>query len=84
MRALSEGLRQEVKPYNIRTTIISPGAVETELTEHINDPEIKKQSEEMYKIAISPDAIAKAAYAINQPEEFDINEILIRPNQQPS
>ncbi len=37
----------------------------------------------MYKIAISPDAIAKAvAYAINQPEEFDINEILIRPNQQ--
>lgn len=86
VRALSEGLRQEVKSYNIRTTIISPGAVETELTEHINDPEIKKQSEEMYKIAISPDAIAKAlAYAINQPEESDINEILIiRSNQQPS
>ncbi|OYW15308.1 MAG: oxidoreductase, partial [Planctomycetales bacterium 12-60-4] len=45
VRALSEGLRQEVKPYNIRTTVISPGAVATELTDHISDKEIQTQTQ---------------------------------------
>ena len=40
MRALSEGLRQEVKPYNIRTTVISPGAVATELPDSITEPDV--------------------------------------------
>ncbi len=50
VRTLSEGLRQEVKPYNIRTTIISPGTVETELTEHINDPEVKNNQKKCIKL----------------------------------
>ena len=40
VRALSEGLRQEVKPYNIRTTVISPGAVATELPDSITEPDV--------------------------------------------
>ena len=40
VRALSEGMRQEVKPYNIRTTVISPGAVATELLNSITEPDV--------------------------------------------
>ncbi len=83
--ALSEGLRQEVKPYNIRTTIISPGAVATELLEHTSDKEIQKQTQEFVdQIAIPADSFARAvAYAVNEPADVDINEILFRPTAQP-
>jgi len=85
VRALSEGLRQEVKDYNLRTTIISPGAIKTELPDHITDEQAKAGMKDLSDIAISPDAIAHAvAYAIRQPEDFDVNEILIRPTKQPS
>jgi NADP-dependent 3-hydroxy acid dehydrogenase YdfG len=85
VRALSEGLRQEVKDYNLRTTIISPGAIKTELPDHITDEQAKAGMKDMAGIAISPDAIAKAvAYAIEQPEDFDVNEIILRPTAQPS
>lgn len=83
VRALSEGLRQEVKPYNIRTTIISPGAVATELPDTITDPDVAARITEVYKGAISPEAFASTvAFAISQPQDVDINEILFRPTAQ--
>lgn len=84
VRALSEGLRQEVKPYNIRTTIISPGAVSSELANTITDPEVSASMHAFYAdIAIPADAFARAvAFAIEQPEDVDINEILFRPTRQ--
>lgn len=85
VRALSEGLRQEVKPYNIRTTIISPGAVATELLEHISDKDIQSQTKDFVnQIAIPPESFARmVAFAINEPENVDVNEILFRPTTQP-
>ncbi|MCA9284599.1 MAG: SDR family oxidoreductase [Phycisphaerales bacterium] len=84
VRAISEGLRSEVKPYNLRTTIISPGAVDTELPSHITDPESAGAIQGYYQsVAIRPDSFARAvAFAIEQPEDVDINEILFRPTQQ--
>jgi NADP-dependent 3-hydroxy acid dehydrogenase YdfG len=83
VRAISEGLRQEVGD-KIRVTIISPGAVESELAETISDPELKHQIETYRKMAIPAAAVAEAiAYAINQPANVDINEILLRPTAQP-
>lgn len=84
VRALSEGLRSEVKPYNIRTTIISPGAVDTELTDHITHDETSKMIDKMIgDIALPPDSFARCvAFAINQPAELDINEVLFRPTAQ--
>ena len=84
VRALSEGLRQEVKPYNIRTTIISPGAVASELLEHISDPIIAKGTKEFVnKIAIPADSFARmVSFAISQPDDVDVNEILFRPTSQ--
>jgi NADP-dependent 3-hydroxy acid dehydrogenase YdfG len=85
VRALSEGLRKEVKPYNIRTTIISPGAVRTELVNHITDADVLKATQDFVgQIAIGPETFARAvAFAINEPEDVDINEILFRPTAQP-
>lgn len=84
VRAISEGLRQEVKPYNIRTTIISPGAVTTELTKTITDPGISQSINDFYEqTAIPADSFARAVvYAISQPQDVDINEILYRPTSQ--
>jgi len=84
VRALSEGLRQEIKPYNLRTTIISPGAVATELPNSITEPDIAERIKQFYKdVAISADSFARAvAFAISQPEDVDINEILFRPTRQ--
>jgi len=83
VRALSEGLRQEVKPYNIRTTIISPGAVATELTRTVTDPVVAERIHKTYEDAISADSFARVvAFAISQPEDVDINEILFRPTAQ--
>jgi len=84
VRVISEGLRQEVKPYGIRTTIISPGAVDTELPDTITDPDVAVAMRKFYDdIAISADAFAHAvAYALGQPEDVDVNEILFRPTRQ--
>lgn len=84
VRVLSEGLRQEVKPYNIRTTVISPGAVATELTESITDRKTAKSMKEFYRdYAISPDSFASSVlFAMSQPADVDINEILFRPTAQ--
>ena len=83
VRVISEGLRQEVKPYNIRTTIISPGAVATELPDTITDPTVAERMRQSYAKAIPADSFARAvAFAISQPEEVDVNEILFRPTAQ--
>lgn len=82
--ALSEGLRQEVKPYNIRTTVISPGAVATELPNTVTDPAVLERINKLYdEIAIPADSFARAvAFAIGQPDDVDVNEILFRPTAQ--
>jgi NADP-dependent 3-hydroxy acid dehydrogenase YdfG len=84
VRALSEGLRREVKPYDIRTTVISPGAVSTELLEHIGEKDIQAESKEFVsKIAVGADTFARmVAFAVSQPDDVDVNEILFRPTAQ--
>jgi len=84
VRVISEGLRQEVKPYNIRTTVISPGAVDTELPSSATEPDVAENLHKFYKeFAIPADSFARAvAFAMSQPEEVDINEILFRPTRQ--
>ena len=84
VRALSEGLRQEVKPYNIRTTVISPGAVATELPDSVTEPDVAEGIRKFYEEnAIPAESFARAvAFAMSQPEEVDINEILFRPTRQ--
>jgi NADP-dependent 3-hydroxy acid dehydrogenase YdfG len=83
VRVISEGLRQEVKPYNIRTTIISPGAVSSELLETITDAEVAKNADNIRKMAIPADSFASMVlFAMSQPENVDVNEILFRPTVQ--
>jgi len=84
VRALSEALRQEVTPYNIRTTIISPGAIATELPNSATEPDIAENFQQFYKeVAIPAESFAQAVvFAISQPEDVDINEILFRPTRQ--
>jgi NADP-dependent 3-hydroxy acid dehydrogenase YdfG len=83
VRAISEGLRQEAGD-KLRVTIISPGFVATEFVESVTDPEVRAQlAASRDKFAISPDAIARAiAFAIEQPADVDVNEIVIRPTAQ--
>lgn len=82
VRAITEGLRKEESvDNNIRATIISPGAVDTELKDHITDEEIKQGIGNLK--AMDADAIARAiAYAVNEPDDVAVNEILIRPTAQ--
>ena len=84
VRALSEGLRMEVKPYNIRTTIVCPGAVKTELLEHISEADIQQANQDYVgAVGISPDSFARVvAFAISQPDDVDINEVIFRPTAQ--
>lgn len=84
VRALTEGLRMEVKPYNIRTTIVCPGAVKTELLEHISEADIQQTNKDYVgEVGISPDSFARVvAFAISQPADVDINEVIFRPTAQ--
>jgi NADP-dependent 3-hydroxy acid dehydrogenase YdfG len=83
VRAVTEGLRMEHKADNIRCTIISPGAVGTELPESSSEEDTRRNLREFYKIAVPADSVARAiAYAIEQPAEVDVNEIVIRPTKQ--
>jgi NADP-dependent 3-hydroxy acid dehydrogenase YdfG len=84
VRIISEGLRQEVKPYNIRTTIISPGAVATELPDSVTEPDVAQGVRALYdRVAIPADSFARTVvFAMSQPDEVDINEILFRPTAQ--
>ena len=83
VRVISEGLRQEVKPYNLRTTVISPGAVATELPSSVTEPDVAENVRQVYEHAIPADSFAHAvAFAMSQPDDVDINEILYRPTRQ--
>lgn len=83
VRVISEGLRQEVKPYGIRCTLISPGAVTSELPNSVTVPELQERVRSAYAIAIPPESIARSiAWAISEPANVDVNEILIRPVEQ--
>ncbi|WGM47835.1 putative oxidoreductase [Brevundimonas sp. NIBR10] len=84
VRALSEGLRQEMAPHNIRTTIISPGAVKTELLDHISETDVQKANQDyVAEIGVPAETLARlVAFAINEPEDVGINEILFRPTAQ--
>ena len=82
VRAISEGVRLESNG-EIRSTNISPGAVATELPNTISHDDTAAGVGQIYSIAIDADAIARAiAYAIEQPGDVDVNEIIIRPTRQ--
>lgn len=87
VRAISDGLRQEIDPsHEIRVTIVSPGAVATELTNTITDDDVldsfKSMSDSMEPLQ-AQDIANAIGYAVEQPTHVDVNEILIRPRQQP-
>jgi NADP-dependent 3-hydroxy acid dehydrogenase YdfG len=73
-----------VKAYDIRTTVISPGAVDTELPNSITEPDVADNVNKFYEEnAIPAESFARAvAFAISQPPEVDVNEILFRPTRQ--
>jgi NADP-dependent 3-hydroxy acid dehydrogenase YdfG len=83
VRAISEGLRQEAGD-KLRVTIISPGFVHTDFADSMTNPEVKAQIiEARDKMAISPDAIARAiTFAIEQPADVDVGELVVRPTAQ--
>lgn len=75
---ITEGLRQEHP--EVRTTIISPGVVESELAATITDPDTAAYIHEARKVALKPEAIARAVrYAIEQPADVAVNEMIVRP-----
>lgn len=84
VRTISEGLREEVAPDNIRVTTLYPGAVASELTRSISDPDAAAAMGAFYEaFEIGADAVARAVvYAVEQPEDVAINEITIRPTKQ--
>lgn len=78
VRAISDGLRQEHN--DIRFTCIHPGVVESELADTITDPVAVEAMKTYRAIALQPDAIGRAVrFAIEQPDDVDVNEIVIRP-----
>src|SRR5215211_65787 len=83
--AISEGLRQELLEDNIRVTVVEPGAVATELTDHITDEDARESLSGLLSLErLQAEDIANAiVYAVTQPERVSVNEILIRPTQQP-
>ncbi|MFB6578857.1 MULTISPECIES: SDR family oxidoreductase [unclassified Streptomyces] len=79
VRALSEGLRQE-SDGSVRVTLVSPGVTESELAEGISDPVAREAMKAYRAVALPASAIAGAiAYAVAQPAEVDVNEIVVRP-----
>ena len=82
-RTFTEGLRQEAGP-SIRVTIVSPGFVATDFTDSVPDAARREQMQRMRdQIALAPDAVARAIrFAVEQPDEVDINEIVLRPTAQ--
>ena len=83
INGFSEGLRQELQP-DIRVTVIEPGAVATELTDHITDAQTKQATREFVRdLAITPRDIAEIiAFAVSRPRRMTLNEILVRPTAQ--
>ncbi|HIH2747091.1 SDR family oxidoreductase [Burkholderia aenigmatica] len=85
VRTITEGLRLEVKPHDIRTTVICPGAVSTDLPSTVNDPDIAAAMVHAYAIAIPAESFANMVeFVIGQPNDVDINELVFRPTSQVS
>lgn len=82
--AISDGLCQELAG-KVRVTVILPGYTNTDFTSHIRDPKLRAQMEQSREqFAMSPDAVARAiAYAIDEPDDVNIGEIVVRPAAQP-
>jgi NADP-dependent 3-hydroxy acid dehydrogenase YdfG len=81
--AITEGLRQEVGG-DIRVTLVSPGVTESELADSISDDQGRAEMQAFRKVAIAPDAIARAIlFAIEQPADVDVSEIVVRPTASP-
>jgi NADP-dependent 3-hydroxy acid dehydrogenase YdfG len=85
VNGFSESLRQQVYDKNIRVTVIEPGAVATELRDHITVPQVKAETDawaESMEQLESEDIAAAVLYAVTQPRRVNVNEILIRPTDQ--
>lgn len=83
VRVISEGLRMEVKPYNIRTTVLSPGALATELAGSVTEPDVAAAVRGAMESALPADTFATmVVFVMSQPEDVDVNEILFRPTAQ--
>jgi NADP-dependent 3-hydroxy acid dehydrogenase YdfG len=82
VRAISDGLRQETD--KIRVTVVCPGVVESELADTISDEVARETMKAFRRVAITADAIARAlVYAIEQPDDVDVSEIVVRPTASP-
>ncbi|WP_269713551.1 SDR family oxidoreductase [Caulobacter sp. NIBR2454] len=82
VRAISDGLRQETD--KLRVTVVSPGVVESELADTISDEASREGMKAFRRIAIQPDAIARAiVYAVEQPQDVDVSELIVRPTASP-
>lgn len=82
VRAISDGLRQETD--KIRVTVVCPGVVESELADSISDEVAREEMRAFRSVALSADAIARAlVYAIDQPDDVDVSEIVVRPVASP-
>ena len=83
VHAISDGLRQEMD--RIRVTVISPGVTTSELAESISDPTAREAMRAFRAVAIGPEAVAAAiAYAISQPDNIDVSEVVVRPTASPN
>ena len=85
VNGFTDALRKEEAEHGVRTTLIEPGAVDTELQDHIPDEEVKARIEGWVEQmeALRPDDIARGIqYAVSQPRHVDVNELLIRPTGQ--
>ena len=83
MNGWSESLRQQLQP-DVRVIVIEPGAVATELTDHVTHSETKSAVEKMYEAtSIAPEDIAEIiAFAVSRPRSVSLSEILVRPTAQ--
>jgi NADP-dependent 3-hydroxy acid dehydrogenase YdfG len=83
VNAISEALRQELLEDGIRITMVEPGAVATELTDHITDEEVREGLKQRNVEPLQSEDVANAiTFAVSQPQRVSVNEILIRPTQQ--
>lgn len=85
VRALCEILRQELTEHNVRSTLVSPGFTYTDFISSTRDPaELEALTARREAVAMPPEAVAEAiAYALTQPDNVDVGEIIVRPTVQP-
>ena len=85
VNAFSESLRQEVTARGVRISLVEPGAVATELSSHITQPQAREESRRMAESmrTLQADDVARAiVYVVSQPPHVAVNEVLVRPTDQ--